>query len=110
MATWDPHTSPWERPLWGMIPDRSWREPRKRTTWGTGHGGANSKVWWAEIVTVGVKGSGSPVSGEAVLVLSGEKGRESTHEADWESWFVAEPLHFSIHPALTTQETRKLGE
>lgn len=59
---------------------------------------------------VGVKSSSSPVLGEAVLALSGEKERESTHEADWESWFVTEHLRFFIYSAFTTQEIRKLEE
>lgn len=44
------------------------------------------------------------------MALSGEKGRESTHEADWESWFVTEHLRFFIYLAFTTQEIRKLEE
>lgn len=44
------------------------------------------------------------------MALGGEKGREPTHKADWESGSVTERLCFLIYPALTTQEIRKLGE
>lgn len=101
---------PREHPLWGRIPDKSWQTPRKRTTWGASHGRASAKVWWTDILTVDVKSSSSPVLGGAVLAFGGEKGREPTHKADWESRSVTEHLCFLPYPAFTSPEIRKLGE